>query len=231
MMISIINWLVFFSIQSGLVVVDSHKTQIAEPSDICLGRSQGEYMVAGSKYKIAAFDEKGTLIGEFDTPCADLEAICTDGNFYYGSEESFQMIYVFNKSDFSVVKTVPLNHHGGRNEGVEAFTWFAAANCFVAITEENPCKFMLLNKDFSAKEEFTVPGISEASSVTVKNSNLYVLSEKNHAIYHLDMAKKSIQEEWDLPVLGAEGLVFKDNGNVLVVSDAMARIYELELKK
>jgi hypothetical protein len=58
-----------------------------------------------------------------------------------------------------------------------------------------------------------------------------VLSEKNHAIYHLDMAKKSIQEEWDLPVLGAEGLVFKDNGNVLVVSDAMARIYELELKK
>ena len=153
----------------------------------------------------------------------DLEALTTDGEFIYVSEETYQRILVYDTNKRSLVRTIPFKHGGGRNEGVEAMTFLPKSKTFLMVTEKDPCIFYELSDDFQIINQFQVAGIDEVSAVGFYDDKLYVLSDEDAAIYELDWTNKTISNELKVPLINPEGFVrIKDEW--IVCSDDMKKV-------
>ncbi len=157
----------------------------------------------------------------------DLEAITTDGEFLYISEETYQRILVYDTKTKNVVRTIPFKHGGGRNEGIEAMTFLSKTKTFLLVTEKDPCIFYEVNRDFQIINQFQIDGIDEVSSIGWYNNNVFVLSDEDAAIYELDWTTKAIKNQIKIPLINPEGFVWLHN-EWIVCSDDMKRIVKLK---
>lgn len=209
-----------------------YKVPFNEPSDICKSATGNEYLIPGDKafvYVVSLSDQDGRIeMKTVDTLAFsnfDIEAICTDGKYYYLSEETYQQIHIVDIHTLQLVKTIPFHHGGGRNEGFESIAWIPNENHFILSTEKDPQLFTLTDENFQIKEQFVIAGIREVSAMTWYNNNWYVLSDEDATVYCVDWKSRTILRSWKIPVINPEGIVFKDNGEMIITSDDMARVF------
>ena len=207
----------------------AHWLKTSEPSDLCATNTAGEYVMLSEKGSVYIINDKGDILRESPFHGFDLEAVCTDGTNYLVSEESFQQIHVLDGRTLELIRTVPMRHGGGRNEGVEAMVYLPETGHFLLSTEKDPQFFMELDKDLRILQTFTIAGIKEVSALSIINKDLYVLSDENHSLYRVNLTARKIESTYDIPVINPEGLCELPEGKMMIVSDDMAKIFHFQI--
>jgi uncharacterized protein YjiK len=209
--------------------ISSSWLKFSEPSDLCATAVPGEYILLAEKGRVLVVNEQLEMLREAPFYGYDLEGVCFDGTHVYVSEESFQKILVLDAKTLEVIRSVPLHHGGGRNEGFEAMAYIPQSKSFLLSTEKDPQYFLELDANLRVMQTFTIKGISEVSAITLIGKNVYVLSDEDHALYHVDVQGRKIIEQYELPVINPEGVCAKPNGEIMVVSDDMAKLFNFQI--
>ncbi len=224
-----LGFISFCSFNPPLKPLWKHRLSVDEPSDLCQTSTANEFILLADKAFVYRMDQNGNILSKLDFTGYDLEAICADDQYYYISEETFKEIYQIRKSDFVLEKTIPIQHGGGRNEGIEAMVYFPDSKKFILATEKGPQTMMEMDQSMSLISTFSIEGISEVSAMTFYKNKWFVLSDEASTLYEVDLSTKKIKAQYWLPIINPEGISFTSEGKLLVVSDDMAKIFLFEI--
>ncbi|HEU4716350.1 MAG TPA: SdiA-regulated domain-containing protein [Bacteroidia bacterium] len=203
----------------------SYKLKMTEPSDVCIsGDGKSLYIASGDRY-IYEVDFTGKIIRKGAYEGFDYEAVYADENYVYANDESLRRIDVYDPKTLNVVKSYDLDYNGPINKGFEALTWNGTKNCFVLVSEKNPCVLYEYDKDFRKIDEINVPQFREISSATYYNGNLWLQSDEEETLYKLNPQDYSVTDQWRVPVVNPEGIAFDREGNLFMSSDDMGKLF------
>ena len=200
---------------------------LPEPSDITVASDKINYLVVSDHGILYKMSPDGKIISEAKTRGADFEGLCLWNNKIYVSEESFRKIMVYDEATLNYEYSYPVQWSGGRNQGIEAITRNEMKQCFVLISEKNPCVIFEMDSMFNIIHEYDSPS-NEVSSACWKNGKLYILSDEAHTVYLLNPENYSVISSWNVPVTNPEGITFDDNGNMLILSDDRAMLFSFK---
>jgi uncharacterized protein YjiK len=227
--LTLLGFISFCSFNAPLKPLWKHNMSVDEPSDICPSSIANEFILLADKAFVYKMDQNGNIVSRLDFIGYDLEAVCADEQHYYISEETFKEIYQIRKSDFVLEKTIPVQHGGGRNEGIEAMVYFPDSKKFILATEKGPQTMMEMDQSMSLISTFSIEGISEVSAMALYKGKWFVLSDEASTLYEVDFTTKKIRAQYWLPIINPEGISFTSEGKLLVVSDDMAKIFLFEI--
>lgn len=200
--------------------------KVQEPSDITAGENDHFYVVSDHG-KLAEIDASGHCLRFAKAEGGDYEGICQWAGRLYISEESFRQIRVYDPTSFELLKSVPVQYSGGRNEGAEAITYNEHKQCFLLITEKNPSLILETDTNFNVLAQFASP-VPEVSATTWHNGKLYLLSDEAHCVVEVEPVNYQVIREWLVPVINPEGLCFTQAGDLIIVSDDLSAYYQFK---
>lgn len=202
------------------------KTQVPEPSDICVSVKGTSFWIVSDKGYLYETDTLGKIIHKADFEGVDFEGVCTrkgekGEDLVVVMSESLRQLHYFDANTLKHLYFEQFAHYGGRNEGFECIAFLG--NEPIAFTEKNPCelKFLKSNKTVAIK------GIKEVSACFVdeKTQNLWVLSDEQMEIFELNTNDFSIVQKHKIAVLNPEGLCMMNDGHLVVVSDDLQKLF------
>lgn len=212
---------------SEIELISKNKLAIKEPSDLCFTSNNRLYIISdnGNLYETSL---SGEILKSSEYEGYDFEAICSDQNFLYASEESNRKISVFD-FELNYIKSYIISYQGARNKGFEAICFNEESNAFLLISEKDPTIRRTYNKDFSAFDEHEMNNFSDVSSLTYHNNFYWILSDEEHMVFQYD-TNFEMKNKFELPVVNPEGIAFIDNETFLILSDDMQVMYTFKLK-
>lgn len=217
----------FANAQGPIKPTHKIKTEVSEPSDICLNpQNKSNFFIVSDNGYLHEIDNNGKIIRTADYRGIDTEAVYAKDNFVYVVQEFARKINVFENSTFKQIKTVNLPYGGGRNKGYEAFTFNEASNKFVIITEKDPIYLFELDENLHLVNEINLSHISrDISAATYYNNFLWLLSDEDRTVFKLNPTNYQVINKWVLPIINPEGISFNDDGKLVIVSDDRKMIY------
>lgn len=202
----------------ALKATEHHRVSVVEPSDICTSSNSKQYFVVGNRGELSLIDSAGKSIQKINNVGADYEGICKVGNLLYVVDETYRRVDVYDASNLKRLYSVTLNDHGGLNQSFEGITHDPIKNTFYVITEK-PVVLHEYNSEWLETRVLSDLGISEASSITINNGFLWVLSDEKMEVYKLDLNTFKILAHRKINVLNPEGICFDKAGDMFIMSD------------
>lgn len=203
------------------------KTNVKEPSGICLSSNHKSFFIVSDNGFLNEVDFSGKIIRTASFEGVDFEAVCIKDSMIYVSDETPRRIHVFHENDLHLVKSISLNYNGGRNKGFESVVYLPEKDNFLLITEKDPVYFREYSKSFQLMNEIEYPSIKEISDAIYYKSHLYVLSDEESILYKLNL-EYQILKSYQLSIINPEGIAISKDGLLYVVSDDLERIYVYE---
>jgi len=197
---------------------EHHRVKVVEPSDICTAANPQQYYVVGNRGELSLVDSMGKSLLTVDNAGADYEGICRVDKLLYVVDETYRRVDVYDAANLKRSYSVTLNDHGGLNQSFEGITHDPITNNFYVITEK-PVVLHQYNSDWMETKVFSDLGIKEASSITIYNGFLWVLSDEKMEVYKVDLNTFQIVSRHKINVLNPEGICFDKNGNMIIMSD------------
>jgi uncharacterized protein YjiK len=196
---------------------------IPESSDIATD-GQNFFIVSdrGMLYKT---DLNGKVILKADFIGVDFEAVCVVGNQLVVSDEGARKIYYFNKETLKKERTVILNYDAATNRGVEGITYNPDRKEYYLFTEKDPVSCFIYDEQWQLKDYFIIKNISDISAACYYKNQIWVLSDEDSGIYHLNIDTKQVELKYHLNLINPEGFCFSPNGIMTVCSDDMQKIF------
>jgi uncharacterized protein YjiK len=212
-----------------LHLVDDHKIDISEPSDLTMGDGK-LYAISDSHSKIYRIDVDFDVHDALDIEGNDLEALAYDkksNTFLIGDEDAGKVWHI--GADGERHDPIKLEDAIDGNSGIEGITFDDDGDLIVA-KEKNPARIFKLDPDDGdEKDQVKIDFADDLSAVSWNkyDKHLYALSDEDHSLYRLNSDYEATQA-WKLPVKHPEGLAFDDD-IVYIVSDSEERLYLFEL--
>lgn len=197
--------------------------KVKEPSGICYDKEENSFFVVSDNGKLYKLNKKFEKVEKASFEGIDFEGVCISNNLVVVSDETARKIYVFNKKNLKLLKTITINYNGGRNKGVEAITYNPQKKQFLVITEKEPIYIITLNDQFQQISEIIYQGASDISDVTFHNNNYYLLSDEDRKIIQLNESLEE-QKSWEIPVVNPEGISFAGD-QLIIASDDLQQLF------
>lgn len=212
---------------SRLKIVDRHRLDIKEPSDLTL--VDGElYAISDVHSRIYKISPKGRIKSTNDIEGSDMEALSFDhqhGTFIVGDESTGKIWRI--DDDGSRGSPIDLADARDGNSGIEGLAFDDDGHLFVA-KEKDPARIYELDGDGDIINDTKIEFADDLSALAwnPEDGHIYALSDEEHSLYKLDKDLE-IDTAWRLPIEHPEGIAF-DGERIFVVSDSEERLYELE---
>lgn len=199
---------------------------IPEPSDICLHPNSQSFFIVSDDGFLFETDLQGNILRKSSYKGLDSEAVHADENYVYVVEEFTRKIVVLDIQNLETVRTVHHPYAGGRNKGYEAFTFNAAKDVFVLLTEKEPIYLFELDKNLNKVNTINFNHIArDISAATYFENHIWLLSDEDRTVFKLNPTNYEVINQWSIPVVNPEGIAFKENGTMVILSDDMERMY------
>jgi uncharacterized protein YjiK len=207
--------------------ISTVKTEVTEPSDICLNLLNNKtfFTVSDDGY-LHETDADGKIIKTADYRGIDTEAVYAKDDLVYVVQEFSRKISVFDASTLVLKQTLTIPYSGGRNKGYESFTFNAAKNKFVILTEKDPIYLFELDEKMTVVNEIELKAIArDISAATYYNNHLWLLSDDDRTVLKVNPTNYEVVSKWIVPIINPEGIAFNAEGKLIIVSDDRKMIY------
>jgi len=201
------------------------KIKIPEPSDLTFFNNQ--WMVVSDNGFLYSCTLDFSSCSKTGVTGADFEALATNGDFLWVSEESLRNIRVYNKK-LEKVKNLLIHENGPLNAGFEALAYDSVRSVLIAITESPPL-LLEINDDVPSGVRYPLSVRGDISAATVYNGFLWLLSDERRLIYKYSLPDYKILQIYSIPVVNPEGIAFDTDGKLLILSDDRQTIYYFDL--
>lgn len=217
--------------KSKIKPTSSFKTEVTEPSDICINplNTDNFYIVSDNGY-LYETDKEGKILRTANFYGIDTEAVFAKDDKVYVVQEFSRKITVLDAKNLEVIKNKRVDYGGGRNKAFEAFTFNEAKNVFIVITEKDPIVLFELDENLNVVNELDLKTIArDISAATYHDNFLYLLSDEDRTVFKLDPTSYKILEEMIVPIINPEGIAFDKNNNLVIASDDLKKIFYFNL--
>lgn len=158
---------------------------------------------------------------------ADFEALASDGESLWLSEESLRLLHRYD-AQLTKLTTLHLQENGPLNTGFEALAWDPARRILIGVTESPPIIYEIENGVQKAFQ-YRLPVRGDISAATVHAGSLWLLGDESRKLYQLSLPSYRIERIYALPIVNPEGLAFDTEGRLLVLSDDRQTVYYFRL--
>lgn len=212
--------------KNNLIPISWKTIDIPEPSDICLHPDNQSFFIVSDNGYLFETDLQGNVLRKSSYQGLDSEAVYADKNYVYIVEEFTRKIVVLDIQNLETIKTKHHPYAGGRNKGYEAFTFNAAKEVFILLTEKEPIYLFELDKNLNKINTINFNHIGrDISAATFFENHIWLLSDEDRSVFKLNPTNYEIISQWTIPVVNPEGIAFKENGTMVILSDDMERMY------
>jgi uncharacterized protein YjiK len=203
------------------------KTEVSEPSDICINPiNKKNFFVVSDNGYLHETDADGKILRTADFRGFDNEAVYAKDNLVYVIQEFSRKINVFNNETFDQVQVLSIPYGGGRNKAYEAFTFNPIKNKFIILTEKDPIYLFELDEKLNVVNEIKLKfKVKDVSAITFHNNFIWMLSDEDRTIFKLNPNNYELINKWVVPIINPEGIAFDEEGNLIIVSDDRKMIY------
>lgn len=222
-------FLLFFQGKSGKIKPTRFRNiSLREPSDICIKPgNQGYFLVSDDGILI----ETDTALNELRrSPHRgyDFEAVFLDSSGLWLMDERTRFLSRINQQTLLPEFTKEIPYSGGRNKGFEAICRNPVNGRLLAITEKDPVWIFELDRQLNVVNRVQFYGLSDVSSATLWNGNLYFLSDEDHCIARVNPENYQIEKKVKIPVINPEGISPVCGKGLVVCSDDLAKLFYFE---
>ncbi|MFN4122431.1 MAG: SdiA-regulated domain-containing protein [Flavobacteriales bacterium] len=209
--------------------VEKMVVHVKEPSDICLSPDQKHFFIVSDDGMLVKTNLDFRPVQTAAKELYDPEAVYADDKFVYVVEERTRNLLLFDIHTLDVARIITYPYNGGRNKGYEAFTFNAAKDKFIMLTEKEPIWIFELDKQLHLENQLEFKYKGDISAAAFHQNKLWLLSDENMEILQLNPHTYQIEKIYSIPVINPEGLTFMPDGRLVVVSDDMQKAYFFNL--
>ncbi len=151
-----------------------------EPSDICYNAQNDSFFIASDTGVLFEINREGKIIRKQKQKDTDFEAVYSDNQYVYAVDESGRTIYQYEIQTLQLKNTIQIPYNGPRNKGFESFTYDAARNKYLLITESHPALIFELDSNFNVVKKTDISTIAkDISSARFYKDELFLLSDED----------------------------------------------------
>lgn len=198
--------------------------KIPEPSDIVYDKDSKHFFIVSDNGVLFECDLTGKVIRKAAVKGMDFEGVEVTDSFVYVSDEKPRIVYKYNKSDLSLLRTYNVTWNGLSNKAFESIAYNATKKCFILVPQ-SPVVIIEYNNDFKETDRHSFHDARDMSGARWYKDNMYLLSNLDETIFKCDPVTYKVKEYYKINVLNPEGLAFDADGKVSITSDDLQRIY------
>lgn len=201
---------------------------VKEPSDIARKPDHSGYYIVSDDGYLVETDANGKEIRRSPHRGYDFEAVFLDSSGLWVMDERTRFLSRLNQQTLLPEMTREITYSGGRNKGFEAICRNPVNGRLLAITEKDPVWIFELDQQLHVVNRIQFYGLSDVSSATLWNGNLYFLSDEDHCITRINPENYQIEKKVKIPVINPEGISPACGKGLVVCSDDLAKLFYFE---
>ncbi len=211
----------------SLKLLNTFDLQVPEPSGLTLNPSGTRlWTVSDQTNRVYELDLQGQVLQTLPFQGQDLEGIAYDSlrNVLWIVEEKSRELIKLSLQGTELERHKILE--GNDNSGLEGIA-IDGQHTFYCLKEKNPGLLLVLNPDFTIKQQLELDFAADYSALWADTSSagLWILSDQDQALYFWNLQSQTAKK-YRISVTKPEGLAIDFNRSLAyVVSDAESRLF------
>ena len=197
---------------------------IPEPSDIVYDHATGHFFIVSDHGFLFECNKDGSIIRKASVRGLDFEGLELRDSLVYVSDESGRKVYLYKRSDLSLVKTYTVRWDGAINKAFESIIYNEARHCFVLIAEK-PATVVEVNDSFKEVNRFSLGFAKDINGARYYKGQIYMVSSGGSCVYRCNPNNYRPDKKYLVKILNAEGVAFDDEGKMFITSDNEQKLY------